>query len=445
MPPILALILCLGLVIVLLYIERRHDETSLALWIPTLWVLISASRPLGRWYRFDLPHVSVETGSPVDRWVLTILIVLALFILFRRKTEWSRIIKDNFWVILLFGYMGVSILWSDITFVSFKRWFRSTADIFMAVVVLSERNPLASLERILRRCAYVLIPFSLVLVKYFPQFGRAYTPWSGDEWWTGVTTTKNSLGVLCAMSAFILIWALCREWRSGKLFENGYQTFADTLVLGIALYLLIGSSSHSATSIGIFIAAIATLLLIYPRENLARYVARHLKIWLGSSVLIFFVFYESVVTFIAPVFGRDETLTGRVDIWRPVLDFASRSPIFGVGYGGFWAPGNTRLEEIFSPLFILANAHNGYLAVYLELGILGLTVLGAFILAYCGIVRRKIETSLEWGVFGICLLLMLVIRNYTEVGFLSSADYLWSITVFSSIVFSEAPLHAKME
>ena len=88
MPPILALIIGFSLVIVLLFIERRYAEpTSLAFWIPTVWVLINASRPLGRWFLMGGSDVTIETGSPLDRWVLTILIFLALVVLFRRKTQ----------------------------------------------------------------------------------------------------------------------------------------------------------------------------------------------------------------------------------------------------------------------------------------------------------------------------------------------------------------------
>jgi exopolysaccharide production protein ExoQ len=446
MPPIVALILCVGVVTVLLYIERRRNpESSLALWVPTFSMIICASRPIGRWFKYtsEAGVADIEAGSPLDRLVLGVLIALGLLIVFRRKIDWFRIAKDNFWLILVFVYMGISILWSDIPFVSFKRWFRSTGDVFLALMVLSERVPLQALESVLRRCAYVLVPFSLVLVKYFPQFGRDYGRWSGGEMWTGVTMQKNSLGALCTLSAFLLIWALLREWRSGKLFKMRSQAFADALVLAIAVFLLKGPGSYSATSVGILIVGIAILLLLYRREKLAQYMARHLKAFVVSIALLYLLFYDSVIRIVASTFGRDETLTGRVDIWRPLLDFASRSPLFGTGYGGFYAPGNDELQEIFSSQFILAQAHNGYLAIYVELGMVGLILLGTFILSYCSRVRRELNHSFEWGVFGICLLPMLLLHNYSEVGFLQSSNYFWSIMVFLVIVFSEACLHAK--
>jgi exopolysaccharide production protein ExoQ len=451
MPPIVALISCIGFVGVLLYIEHsRSREASLALWVPTFWMLICASRPLGGW--FDSISISseasvegIEAGSPLDRLVLSILIIVALLILFRRRINWSWILKDNYWLILLFLYLGISILWSDIPYVSFKRWFRSTGAVVVALVVLSERKPLQALESIIRRCAYVLVPLSLMLIKYFPHLGRGYARWSGLEMWTGVTLQKNCLGQLCALSAFFLIWALLREWRSGNLLRNRSQTIVDALVLSITFFLLGGPSSYSrsATSESILIIGIALLLLLYRRETLARTIARNLKALTISLTMMYMLLYDSIIRIVTSIVQRDETLTGRTDIWRPLLAFASHNPLFGVGYGGFWAPGNRELEELFSYNFILNQAHNGYLAIYVELGFVGIAVLIVFLLAYCGRVRRHLNYSFEWGAYGICLLPMALIYNNSEVSFLQSSSYLWCTMVFLTIVFSAPCLHTR--
>jgi O-antigen ligase len=270
---------------------------------------------------------------------------------------------------------------------------------------------------------------------------------------------KNSLGALCALSAFLLIWTLLREWRSGYFFKNRSQAFADVLVLAIAVFLLRGPGSYSATSVGILIIGIAILLLLYWRKDLTRHVAVHLKVFpvskedfktlLGTLTVVlvflsmYLLFADSLMRVAISTFGRDETLTSRTDIWRALLDFASRNPVFGVGYGGFWAPGNVKLEEHFGSQFILAQAHSGYLAVYVELGTVGIALLALFLLAYCGRVRRELIYAFDWGVFGICLMPMSLLYNYSEASFLQSQNYLWSTIVFLTIVFSEPCLHAK--
>jgi exopolysaccharide production protein ExoQ len=163
-----------------------------------------------------------------------------------------------------------------------------------------------------------------------------------------------------------------------------------------------------------------------------------------SLAVLYLLFYESIISGVASILGRDETLTGRTEIWRPLIDFASQNPVLGVGYGGFYAPGDRQLEQYFGREFILAQAHNGYLAVYVELGICGILLVGVFLLAYCGKVGRELSRSFEWGVLGICFLPILILYNYTEVGFLYG-NLVWSTIVFLSVIFSASRLPAREE
>jgi hypothetical protein len=324
MTPITSLVLCIILVIVLLHIERkRNPVTSLALWVPVFWVLISGSRSVGSWFILTekdpdsgLSVESIEAGSPLDQLAFGTLIILGLFVLYRRKIAWSRILKDNIWLILVFLFMGLSILWSGFPTVSLKRWIKASGVIVMAMVVLSEQKPLNALESVFRRSAYLLIPFSLVLIKYFSHLGVAYGRWDGQQMWVGVTTHKNMLGQLCAFSVFFLVWALSREWRSGGLFKSKSETLADAFVLAIAVFLLRGpEGSYSATSVGILVVGIPTLAVLYFKSNLARSIASHLKVFAVGFVSIYLLLHDTVVGIVTQALGRDETLTDRTQIW----------------------------------------------------------------------------------------------------------------------------------
>ena len=75
--------------------------------------------------------------------------------------------------------MLLSTLWSDITPIAIRRWVREVIVLVMALVIMSEANPRQALESVLRRSAYILIPFSLMLIKYYPALGVEYARWSG--------------------------------------------------------------------------------------------------------------------------------------------------------------------------------------------------------------------------------------------------------------------------
>ena len=435
MNPTVALILCLILVIVLLCIERiRNPEASNALWVPTSWLLLCGSKPLGVWFGSDAILASVgseEAGSLYDRLVLSILIILALLIIYRRKIDWSGVLIDNFWLILLFLYLGYSILWSDFPLVSFKRWARLCGGIPIAMVVLSERSPVKALESAFRRCAYVLIPFSLVLIKYFPNLGVEYSPWAGTRMWTGVASQKNGLGVVCAISVFLVIWTFLRERRAKAFLKPRSQAFADGLVLAIALFLLLGNRGvYPATAVGFLIVGIVSLLLLRKMKNNVRHMAT-LSVLMVALGLFCLTFVDVLVPFVTSVFQRNETFTGRTEIWRAVLDVASRNPVLGVGYGGYWG----LLDEITSRVGV-KEAHSGYLGVYLEVGMVGIVLLSAFLLAHHRRALRELDHAYDLGLFGICLLIMTLIHNYTESNFLSTSSYSWNATLFVTIALS---------
>ena len=436
MPPVVALILCMILVTVLLLVERkRNQDASFALWIPTLWMLLCGSKPIGRWLGTDVilaSSRSMEEGSSLDRLALGILIVLALLVLSRRKIDWFYVKKDNRWLIILYLFLGLSILWSDFQYVSLKRWIRLSAVTLIGLLILSERSPLQALESVFRRCAYVLIPVSLLLIKYFPGFGIEYVSWSGMKMWVGVTMQKNSLGVLCGLSAFLIIWTYNRQWRTGNFFKNKMQALADALVLFLALYLLKGfNGAYSATVVGFLIVGIASLFFLYRTKNYSKHIATFIVVVVTVGLLSLSI-SDSFVSVVTPIFERNESFTGRTEIWQAVRDVATQSPLLGVGYGGYWGLQDTL---IYSTLGV-REAHSGYLEVYLDVGIAGIILLLAFLLSYYLKTLRFFENDYDWALFGICFLIMTLIENFTESHFLRTSSYLWNSMVLITIVFS---------
>lgn len=80
--------------------------------------------------------------------------------------------------------------------------------------------------------------------------------------------------------------------------------------------------------------------------------------------------------------GKSTELTGRIDIWNAVIHLAQQRPGFGWGWVSYWTP----WVEPFKSLIVkggvqVMHAHNAWLDVWLQLGILGLIVFGALVLA----------------------------------------------------------------
>src|SRR5688572_20397736 len=123
MPPLLALLLCSSFVLVLLRWEaaQSRGKVSRALWIPTIWLLSISSKPLAIWFG---SVGDPEAGSPLDRNLQTALLLAGMAILASRRINWRSAFVENRWFVVLIAFKFVSILWSDIPFVSFKRGVR---------------------------------------------------------------------------------------------------------------------------------------------------------------------------------------------------------------------------------------------------------------------------------------------------------------------------------
>ena len=434
MPPQLALIICSIFVLLLLRLENKQaPEISFALWIPTLWMLMITSKPLGIW--FGSVGAGMEEGSAIDRVVLSTLLCLGFIILAGRKFNLSSIIKKNACVMLLIGFMLVSILWSDMPYVSFKRWIRELIAVVMAMVVATEPEPRQALQSIFRRIVYVLIPFSYILIHYFPQYGRGYGHWSGAQMWTGVASQKNGLALLCLFSAFFLVWTLIRRWQGRDKPVVRYQVPLEVFLLFLTIWLFMGPQhtlKHSATSTVALAFGLTTFVGLSWMKKRGKLI--------GSSTLmllvLFIIIYGTITPFIggltlydaSSALGRGQTLTGRSEIWAFLVPIAMQKSILGHGFGGFWTSAMSEAAK--------GPAHNGYLDIILNLGFVGLILFSMFLLSCCRRFQKTLLHDFDWGVFGICFLLMGVVHNIAETSIYGFTGSFPAIILFLAVSFT---------
>src|SRR5712675_1995039 len=102
MPPRLAFYICV-LFAAWLFSTLRDgkNKISLSSWVPLLWILILASRPASVWLGSgEVSETAADDleGSPMDRMVFLLLIVLGLRILSMRKLNWRMVIDRNRWL-----------------------------------------------------------------------------------------------------------------------------------------------------------------------------------------------------------------------------------------------------------------------------------------------------------------------------------------------------------
>jgi exopolysaccharide production protein ExoQ len=428
-PPSLALLVCLILVAALF----RHDpaadsEVSPALWLPMTWLAIIGSRLPSQWLGgggASSAAAAYEEGNSTDRLILTILIVLALAVLMSRAIAWQDAIARNSALTLWLLLTLVSTVWSDFPFVSLKRWIRDLGNYLMILVVLTDPRPYEAIHHVFRRLCYLLIPLSVVLIKYYPHIGRGYSEWTGTAFYLGVTTTKNMLGVLCLVSGLFFFWDTMKRWSARHERRGKAIIFVNVCFMLMTLWLL--NLADSATAKVCLVVGCLVIAMGHGKwvdRNPAR-----LKVLVPLSLCLYVIahYVFQLSDMVSQAVGRDSTFTGRSDLWTDLLR-VDINPILGTGYESFWL--GERLQRIWERHPFRPNqAHNGYLEVYLNLGLLGLLLLAAVLAFSYRTICRRLDSRASLASLGLAMWTILLIYNNTEAAFKSQLLWLMFLLV----------------
>ena len=418
MPPYLALFIWLFLLLLLLFFDpAKEPKRSVTLWIPLTWMFIMATRLPSQWfYGMHEPSASavIEGGDSVDRTISLALILLLIGILTARSFNWSGFFSRNRALMMFLGFALLSVLWSDYPFVSFKRWFRDLGNYLSILVILSDPRPLMALRTVFRRLFYILIPLTIVLSKYFPDIGMQWDTWTGAPMFVGPASSKNTLGVVCLISGLFFLWDTVTRWSD----RNQRQTRTIILVnmAFFAMTLWVLHLSNSATSRTCLAFGGLVILAAHSRTFKRQPILLEVIVPSVFLLYLFLAFGLDLKGAFAQAVGRDPTFTGRSDIWDAVLSIHTNW-LVGTGYDCFWL--GSRLDDIWNRPGIGAinEAHNGYLEIYLNLGIIGVVLLIGFLIAVYRTICRRLKPWTSFASFSFGLWAVAVLYNVTEAAF----------------------------
>jgi exopolysaccharide production protein ExoQ len=267
-------------------------------------------------------------------------------------------------VILLCIYLALalaSIMWSPVPAIAFRR------TVLQIILVICIIIPVAAAEDHQRQIDRIFWVFAATIWVNFLAVVLLPTSRLGHE---GIYGHKNMFGLIVAFALLFMIYGTFR-------FKGTLRFFALTSVV-ICIFELIVSKSKTSLGLSFLIPAISLSLIA-------------LNYFIGFNIvfiLFFFLFFiVSLYLFATEVFEvpfseisqavfGDPTFTGRTLIWDFVSDVINRAPVLGQGFGSFWGIGDNSIVIKEAPGFIaeLLQAHNGYLDVLVELGVVGLVI-----------------------------------------------------------------------
>jgi O-antigen ligase len=134
--------------------------------------------------------------------------------------------------------------------------------------------------------------------------------------------------------------------------------------------------------------------------------------------------------------GRRPDLTTRVPMWQDAISLV-RNPIVGYGYESFWL--GRRLAYMVENWGVAQQIHNGYLEMYLNMGLVGVFFVFAWIVSGLKKVYWHLESNYSVAMLRLCFIIVVALYNYTEATFFGVSN-MW-LLLFLGVM--EIPSQAK--
>jgi exopolysaccharide production protein ExoQ len=369
---------------------------------------------------------------------LAAMVVSAIVILTKRRLSWTTLMRSNKALFLAYGFFLLSMFWSEMPWVSARRTVKDFSAVLIALIFLTEDRPAEAIRTAFVRVSYILYPLSVIFIKYFPQIGRQVSR-AGENMFTGVSIQKNSLGETVFVFSLMILWDLMEIWKSLERPGKRIQIYIRGGMLLMGSWLLI--TCDSQTSILCLLLGIA----VFAASR------RLVKMRQGKQILIAtFVFVAIAITMdktlglseaLLKAMGRDPSLTGRTEIWRLVLE-QNTDPLIGYGFYTFWD--SKKGLSVIDQFMQINSAHNGFLEMYLDGGLIGATLVVVFLLAAGGRAIARLFNHHPLGTMGLIYWVLILLYNFSESSFFRP-DLLWFTFL---LVIIDVPLereYPKME
>ncbi|MEH2167236.1 MAG: O-antigen ligase family protein [Nostoc sp.] len=397
---------------ILIVTEQVFTILSLLMYSGAIFVLVLS----GGAGQSDL----VEIDSSGIRIIYSLIYAVTVILLVLRWKKTLYFLRKDFWLYSLILLSAVSIIWSFEPSTTLKNSF-SLINSSLFGLYFASRYSLKQQLHLLAWNFAIIIILSFVFAIALPKYG-IQSDLDGSKW-RGVFTHKNGLGarmVTSSMTFFIL----------------GYQTQRRSWLFWVAfslsiILLRLSASGSSLVNLLIIILAFFTFQIsrwsyqfIVPTLIMMATISQSLYFWLSSNPNILF-----------GAIGKDATLTGRTELWPLVIDKIWKHPWLGYGYGGFWQGWNGESADIWLAAGWTPNhPHNGYLALCLDLGLLGL---GVF---FFGFWRSYLQgfacvrsSKTAFDIWPLIHMTFILLSSLTESNLVESNSLTWILYVAASL------------
>lgn len=353
----------------------------------------------------DTMEEAVGSGMLSRRVGFLLLGALGVYGLLRREGRaWANPTLPVILTVALVAWTAASATWSTAPPMTYRRLFVLLCS-FLAMLGIARQTTPRDLAWMTMVAAgsFVALGLGVELIH------GAFHPWSGEYRFAG-TMHPNSQASSCACLCMAAILFSDTDRRARRW---------SWLLAGAAFVFLWLTGSRTSTA-----AMLVTLLIVKLVRSRTRvlvlagpWVLAALAGVLLTSELCGLDLVSKVMD--VALMGRAEdasALAGRLPLWNELLPYIAQRPILGYGYGAFWTVEhvNTLSTEL---SWAIGAAHNAYLELTLDLGVVGAVLAATTVLFSVGQAGRQLRYGDGGYAFAFAMLLFAVLCSFTESAF----------------------------
>jgi len=315
----------------------------------------------------------------------------------------------------LLGWCLLSTLWSDAGGIVFRRAVLISEVTGAALLGTALLGAERAFER-LRLVLVIVLAVNWLAMPFIPtamhQVGEIDPRLIGN--WRGLYDQKNVAGAVCALTVLLFLFPGRRARRT-----------SDWLVIAAALGFLYFTRSTTSTVLLPVAAAFAYCYRAAWRNGLDRaLLAITALLAVGCIAAVLALNTELITRYLSD----PDAFTGRTEIWQADLAYLKDHFFLGAGYDSVFSTGlqSPLLPYLHGRNWVaqVSNSHNGYLDIFVGLGVIGL---GLALIALLALpFRRFWPLNFDRAKVGyFAVFIFIVFHNFTEADFLAADGVLW--------------------
>lgn len=350
---------------------------------------------------------------------ISILIYLITWILL--AVRWKRtlsVLSQNQFIWILMGVICFSYFWSvnPEQTLRFSLYALGTTSFGLYLAI---RYTLRQQLSLIGWTYGLLLILSLLLVVAVPKYGLMAGVHDGAL--RGVFTHKNQFGAFMALGGVVFFLNAIR----GERFSWIYWVL---LALGCGSMVMSQSTTALATFLVMIVLCIMYRIFRWRYEvMLSAILAITIIGLIGLIWVAGYIGSDSLFTSV----GKDATLSGRTEIWQYVWDQIQLRPWLGYGLAAFWNgyEGPSGYVQLAMRIAVI-YAHNGFLDIWLSIGLVGLIIFlaGYLVTASQSLTLLRKSNNPE-GFWPLLFLTYILLSNLTEGTITTMNSSFWAIYV----------------